>query len=225
MIDLTFKPDDGKRLPCRDGKDRTEYHETASGLRLRVTRVGSRTWGVTYYTALAKTTRRLKLGNAATMPLSKARAAARAALHAVNEEGRDPQAERVADRAQERQERAQRAEARRLAAEERKRGHVTFGAVCREYVEARRTTPSGKYNRRARPNTLRNWSSILKGWILPAIGDRSPKDITREDVIDVLEGAAMRGGPTPRPPAPHLLLSTCKSLDQPPPPPAPRPAP
>src|SRR5258708_37815518 len=113
------------------------------------------------------------------MPLSKARAAARAALHAVNEEGRDPQAERVADRAQERQERAQRAEARRLGAEERKRGHVTFGAVCREYGEARRTTPSGKYNRRAPPDTRRNWCSILKGGVLPAVGDRVPEDITR----------------------------------------------
>lgn len=214
MPDVTFQPEDGKRLPCRDGEERTEYLEIASGLRLRVSRSGSRSWAVVYWTALAKTTRRLKLGNAAKMPLSKARAAARAALHAVNEEGRDPQAERVAERVQERLQRSQRAEARRLAAEERKRGHVTFGAVCREYVEARRTTPSGKYNRRARPNTLTNWSSMLKNYILPAIGDRSPKEITREDVIAVLEGAAMRGGASMGPRVRELFCATWRWMEQ-----------
>ena len=66
--DLTFKPDDGKRLPCREGEDRTEYLERATGLRLRVSRSGSRTWLVAFWSPVAKTTRRLKLGDAAVMP-------------------------------------------------------------------------------------------------------------------------------------------------------------
>lgn len=41
MADLTFKPDDGKRLLCREGEERTEYHEAASGLRLRVSSSGA----------------------------------------------------------------------------------------------------------------------------------------------------------------------------------------
>jgi hypothetical protein len=45
--ELTFKPDDGKTLPCREGEERSEYYENASGLRLRVTRPGSRSWFLT----------------------------------------------------------------------------------------------------------------------------------------------------------------------------------
>lgn len=161
VVEMVFKPGDGSRLPCREGTARTEYREPASGLRLRVSRTGARTWSVVFWSPLAKTTRRFKLGNAATMPLSKARVAARAALHAVEQEGRDPQAERVAAGQREREERKHRAEERGRAAEQRRRRGVTFGQLCDKYVEHRRTTASGKFNRTARKNTLNAWSGIL----------------------------------------------------------------
>lgn len=194
MPDVTFKADDGSRLPCREGEARTEYREESSGLRLRVSSTGARTWAVAYWSPLAKTTRRLKLGNASTMPLSKARAAARAALHAVEQEGKDPQADRAADRLRERQQRAERAAERRRQTEERKRHRTTFGDVCRTYVEERRTRPSGKYSRPAARNTLHAWSGILENYVLPGIGGRHPQDLTSEDFLQVLDAAVTRGG-------------------------------
>jgi hypothetical protein len=85
---VTFGPVDAKRLACRPSDDRPEYLEVASGLRLRVTKKGARSWAVAYWSPVTKNTRRLKIGDAAKMPLSKARAAARAALHGVAEERR-----------------------------------------------------------------------------------------------------------------------------------------
>jgi integrase len=211
MADLTsFKPEDGKRLPCGDSEERTEYREPASGLRLRVSRSGARTWLVTYWSPAAKTTRRLKLGDGALMPLSKARAAARAILHAVEQEGRDPASERVATRLLEREERRRRAEERRQAARDRARRSVSFGKLCREYVEYRRTTPSGKYERPARPNTLATWESMLKNHILPTIGDRPPEDITSEDFLRVLEVAVKKGGTSSGPRVRELLSAVWK---------------
>lgn len=103
-VERTFRPDDGKTLPAREGQERTEYYEPASGLRLRVTRRGARTWLVLFWSRSAGRTRRLTLGNATEMPLKKAREAARAALVAVDGEGRDPYAERLARRHEERAE-------------------------------------------------------------------------------------------------------------------------
>lgn len=195
-IECAFRPDDGKRLPWRAGAARTEYHETASGLRLRVTASGARSWYVTFWSATARTSRRLKLGDAATMSLAKARAEARRALHAVEHEGRDPYAERVAEMAREREARQKRAEERRRAADERKLRSVTFAKVCAEYIEHRRTLPGGKYGRVARPRSLSLWDSMLRLHVEPVIGGRSPEDVTREDVVNVLESAVKKGGPS-----------------------------
>ena len=212
--DLTFRRDDGKRLPCRDGEDRTEYLELASRLRLRVTRAGARTWSVVYWSPLAKTTRRYKLGNAAQMPLSKARAAARATLAAVETQRRDPHAEDAAESQRQRDDRQRRTGERRRAAEDRKRRGVTFGALCRQYVEHRRTTPSGKYNRPARPNTLAAWSGMLNNYVLPALEDQPPEDITSEDFLRVLEDATRRGGPSMGPRVRELLLAVWRWVEQ-----------
>src|SRR5713226_9549746 len=140
--EVTFKPDDGKRLPCRPGEERTEYHEPGSGLRLRVTGGGARTWSVTFWSPVAKIPRRRRLGDAALMPVSKARAAARDAIHPVEQEGRDPYGDRLTQRAQERDAREHRAEERRAATADRGRRSVTFGRLAKDYVEYRRTTPS-----------------------------------------------------------------------------------
>ncbi len=189
---FVFAPADGMRLPC-PGRGRVEYHEPSSGLRLRVTATGARSWVVCFWSPVAKVQRRLKLGDAARVDLSKARRLARAALTAVAE-GRDPFLERQAVRARELEERAHRAEERHRRAEERRRRSTTFGDVCRRYVEWRRTSPGGRYKRPASPRTLEFWSSLLKLYVLPGVGDRPPEDVRTEDLIRVLEDAVARGG-------------------------------
>lgn len=213
-IERTFRPDDGKALPAQGGQERTEYYEPASGLRLRVTRRGARTWLVLFWSRSAGRTRRLTLGDASEMPLKKAREAARAALVAVDREGRDPYAEKLAKREEERAERARRIEGRRRAALERTRRAVTFGKLCAEYVEYRRTTPSGRFKRPARPNTLATWDSMLRLHILPVVGDVPPEDLTSEDFLRVLEGAVKRGGSSMGPRVRELLSAVWRWIEQ-----------
>jgi integrase len=191
--DLTFRAGDGKRLPCRDREQRTEYVETASGLRLRVTRSGARSWCIAYWSRVAKTTRRLKLGDAAVMPLSKARTAARAALAAVETQGRDPYAERAAQASQEREERRRRAEARLQA---RTRRAPTVAAVCRAYIEHRAALPSGRFGRPARPYTVSLWNGLVRNHVEPSIGGSRSDRVTPEDIVGALEAAVRRGGPS-----------------------------
>jgi integrase len=206
MPDVTFGPHDGRRLLCREGDARTEYTEKASGLRLRVTRAGARSWSVAYWSPAAKTARRVKLGDASRMPLAKARAAARAALYAVEEEGRDPAADRAAARLQEREERRRRSEQRQAAAEAR-RNRMTFGALCRAYVEHRRTTTSGRFNRPARRNTLLNWRLMLEHHVYPKLEKRPVETVTSEDFLEVLEAAVQHGGPSMGPRVRELLAA------------------
>ena len=192
----SFGAKDGQRLGAMPGEVRSEYIEKPTGLRLRVTAKGARSWLVVYWSAQAKNTRRLKLGDASTMPLSKARAAARAALHAVEQEGRDPYAEQVASRIQEREQRKARAVERSAAKAESKRKRMTFGAICSAFIEARRTIPGGRHGRLAAKRSLQIWESILRRYVAPAIGDRQPESITEEDIIVTLEGSIKIGGPT-----------------------------
>lgn len=214
VVELTFKAGDGARLLCREGEGRTEYREAATGLRLRVTSKGARAWSIVYWSPLVRTTRRYRIGDGALMPLSQARARARSVLHAVEQEGRDPQAERVAAGAKEREARKVRAEARRLAAEDRRRRGVTFGKLCGEYVEERRTTASGRYNRPAAKNTLNSWRPMLNHYILPALGDRPPEDITSEHFHDVLRDATRRGGSSMGPRVRELLSAVWRWIEQ-----------
>ena len=192
-IEQTFRPDDGKTLPCRPGEARTEYLEPGSGLRLRVTAAGARAWTVVYYAPAAKTTRRMRLGDAAVMPLARARRLARAAMTAV-EDGHDPYAGRLAARLQNIEERRGRVEERRRQAKDRARRAVTFGKLCADYVEWRRTTPGGRYRRPASPRTLAQWDGILRLHVLPVVGETPAEELTREDFVRVLERAVKRGG-------------------------------
>jgi integrase len=212
-VDLIFGPQDGKRLGCRPGEARTEYHEAATGLRLRVSASGARAWGVVFWSTTAKTMRRLKLGNAAVMPLKQAREKARRALHAVHDEDRDPMAERRGFRDQERAERQRRAEARAREVEERKRQHVTFGKLLEDYVEERRTKRGGKYNRPARPNTVANWKAMIKNHVLPELGARLPETLTSEDFLLVLEGARDNGGESMAPRVRELLSAAWRWIE------------
>ena len=193
-IEKTFRPDDGQRLPGRPGEARTEYLERGSGLRLRIAATGSRTWCVAYYAKAAKTTRRLKLA-AARLPLAKARKLARAALVAV-EAGRDPFSEALAARELERKERSARREERERQKAERERRSITFGKLCADYVEWRRTTPGGRRKKTASQNTLRNWDSMLSLHILPVVGATPAEDVTVKHFFRVTEGAVKNGGPS-----------------------------
>ena len=194
-IERTFKPGDEQALECRPGQARTEYLETASGLRLRVSANGTRVWGVAYYSPAAKTTRRLRLGDAGRVTLSTARRLARAAL-ADADKGRDPHVERSEARRREQDERARRAEQRAARAVERKRRAITFGKLCADYIEWRTTTSGGRTHRPASPRTVAVWRSILKLHILPVVGATAVGEVTVEDFARVLEQAVKRGGPS-----------------------------
>jgi integrase len=209
--EFVFAPGDGVRLPC-PGRDRVEYHEPASGLRLRVTATGARSWVVSFWSPVAKVQRRLKLGDPARVDLSKARRLARAALAAVGE-GRDPYLERQVVREKELEGRAQRVAGRRLRAEERARRSVTFGAICRSYVEWRRTTPSGRYKRPASPRTLAFWDSVLRLHVLPLVGEVPPEDLKTDHFVRVLEGAVKRGGPSMGPRTREFLSAVWRWLE------------
>jgi integrase len=169
---------------------------------------------VVFWSTTAKTTRRLKLGNGSTMPLSEARKAARAARHEVEGEGRDPQAERAAASQREREERQRRREERQRAAEARRRRSVTFGQLCQQYVDYRRTKASGRHNRTARPNTLIQWASMLKLHILPTVGTRPPEDMTAEHFGEVLDHAVEHGGPSMGPRVRELLSAVWRWIEE-----------
>jgi integrase len=195
-LEQSFRAHDGRTLRCPEGQDRVEFIERPTKLRLRVSRTGARTWAVMFWSPAAKKNRRLKLGDAGRMPLATARKLARAALHRVESEGVDVFAEARAQREREREQRRQRSEQRRRAAAERTRGHVTFDQLVNLYVEHRRTTPSGRFNRVASRNTLSNWGSFQDRYITPVIGRREPSSLTSGDFIAVLEKAVAEGGPT-----------------------------
>ncbi len=209
-IEKTFRPDDGKTLPCRRGEARTEYLEAGSGLRLRVSPT-ARTWGIVYYSPAAKATRRLRLGDAAKMTLAKARALARGAMTAV-EDGGDPHVARLAEREREREARRKRAEERRHTAQDRARRAVTFGKLCDQYVEWRQT-PSGRARRPASPRTVAVWRSMLKLHILPVVGEVPVGDVTVEHFARVLEGAVKRAGPSMGPRTREMLSAVWRWLE------------
>jgi integrase len=174
--------------------------------------MGARAWAVSFWSPVAKTQRRLKLGDPTKLDLSKARQLARVALAAVAE-GRDPYLERQATRERELQARQARAEERQRRKEDRSRRATSFGDVCRAYVEWRRTTPGGKYKRVASPRTLEFWSSVLKLYVLPLVGDTAPEDMRADDFVRVLEAAVTRGGPSMGPRTRELLAATWRWME------------
>jgi integrase len=192
----SFGVHDGERLGVMTGEERSEYVEVPTRLRLRVTKNGARSWLVVYWSSVAKNTRRMTFGDAATMPLKEARAQARAALHAVEKEGRDPYAEKLASREQEREQRKARAAERIAARAASKRRRMTFGAICSAFIEHRRSTPGGRHGRTAAKRSLQAWESILRRYVAPTFGNLPPEAITEEDVTATLEASIKNGGPS-----------------------------
>jgi len=212
-IVTTFAPQDGRRLACRVPKSRTEYLEVASGLRLRVTAAGARSWSACYYSPTTRSWRRVRLGDAATMPLARARELARATLHAVEAEGRDPAAERRQDQAQEIEARRQRAEGRRAAVAARAMRRHSFVELVRNYVEFRRTTPSGRFKRPASKMTLANWSSLMRVYVEPLFGDKRPHELRPAHFLEAVETATKRGGASQGPRLREFLEAVWRWLE------------
>lgn len=155
-------------LPAVGGR-RTDYADTVRrGLVLRVSPSGVRTW-VLLYRAGGRV-RRYRLGWWPETSLAAARARARAARGAVDA-GRDPQADRVAER-----------QAEELA----RRGGLTMGVVLerfREYVK-----------RTASPSVIYQWPRIIDRELMPLLGRLSPADpALRARVIEAAERVHARG--------------------------------
>ncbi len=207
-IEWQFGPSDGQTLLAPLGEARAEWVESSSGLRLRVTAGGARAWYATFYAPAAGATRRLKLGNAAKLPLAKARRLARAALAAV-EAGRDPFLERREARQTERAARVERSEERRRRRSSRPASTVL--QLTRAYVEHRRTVPSGRFGRVARPQTLLLWESMNRLHVetMP-LGALAVDRVTPEDVLLALEAAVRRSGPTMGPRVRDFLSAAWK---------------
>jgi len=184
-----IKPDPDKRLEIPDGGVR--------GLYLVVQPSGARSWAVRYRHAGKPA--KLTLGPAlaertggsldhvpigAAMTLVEARTEARAALAAVSE-GRDPAGERRAARTA------------ATAPEDATRDHV-------------RTLGTAFIDRYARPRN-RSWRETerqLKVDVYPRWGDRRVQDITRRDVVDLLDGIVDRGSPV----AANRVLATLRKF-------------
>jgi integrase len=147
------------------------------------------------------------------MPLSRARALARAALHAVEAEGRDPAAEQRVERDREVEARRQRAAVRKAAAEARTLRQRSFVDLAKAYIAFRRTTPSGRFRRVASRTTLTNWSSHMRLYVEPILETRRPDGIRGAHFIRVVEAAVKRGGPSQGPRVRELLEAVWRWLE------------
>lgn len=105
--------------------------------------------------------------------LAEARDLARALL-GLAASGRDP-LELLQNADRERQER-EAEEARR-----REAGTTTVGALLERFIAYRADPPADAHMKRARPNTLANWRSLLSGALAP-LRDRDPEALTAKDV-------------------------------------------
>jgi integrase len=137
------------------------------GLYLIIQPSGVRSWAVRY--RIAGRSRKLTLDGAAT--LAAARAAATQALHQV-ELGRDPATDKRAART---------ASAEQAAA----RLEDSVEKLADEFIE--------RYcKRKLRPNTLAQYQSVLRRFVLPAWRGRTVHDISRRNVIALIEPIAIK---------------------------------
>jgi integrase len=145
------------------------------GLVLRVTATGSRSWFVFY--RFHGINRRLTLGDYRAedavghgLTLGEARKAARAALRDVDD-GRDPQAEKVAAK------RAQAAAARREG--------TTFAALAERWLCSK---AAGEW----RPKTRSEFGRIVERELVPVLGDLAPEDVTKKQIRTLYDRIALR---------------------------------
>jgi integrase len=137
------------------------------GLYLIIQPSDERSWAVRY--RIGGRSRKLTLDGGGTMTLAAARVAATQALHQV-ELGRDPASDKQAART---------ASAEQAAA----RLEDSVEKLADEFIER-----YGK--RKLRPNTLAQYQSVLRRFVLPAWRGRTVHDVTRRQIIALIEPIA-----------------------------------
>ena len=142
------------------------WDSSLPGFGLRVAPSGLKTWVVMYRRPSGNSSR-MKLGTYPAVGLASARLAARQAIGGVQMEGRDPVAERVADRNAE-----------------------TFAQLADEYV--RRWAKQVGADGRPRKRSWREDQRQIDRYLLPAWRHRKVKEIARRDVRDLVETIAER---------------------------------
>jgi integrase len=169
---VTLEARSVESLPALDG-ERTDYRDVdrkgrPTGLLLRVSPTGARSFGVRY--SFANRDQRYYIGDAGTVSLSAARDEARRVLGLV-EARHDPHAEREA----------------RVAEDERERqaseNAVTVGELSDRFMAEGR----GVSGNPLRENTRRAWAGILANHVRQTLGDRPAAAVTRAEVRTMLE--------------------------------------
>ena len=137
-------------LPALQGA-RTDYRDTLlTGLFLRVSPTGHRSFGLVYRNSAGKL-RRLTIGTTPPVSLATAREIARQRLAEIVK-GADPQGEKVAGR-----------RAARVTA-------LSFGEVCDQFVADQADD--------WRPSTRKGWTRYIEKEIKPALGSLRPEDVS-----------------------------------------------
>lgn len=163
-----------RKLKAPDGTDRAEYWDTATkGLGLRVSRTGARSWVMILRVLKGGdwVQQRVTLGQYPTVGLADARRLAAEALARAGQ-GQDP---------------AGAPKDQRKALEAASRN--TYGAVLSEFMDKYR----GRQNRRPAPRTLAEIKRVLGSDLFDAWKDRPLSEVTRRDVLDVLDVLVARG--------------------------------
>ena len=170
-----------KTASCAPGQDRREWWDAIStGLVLRVTENGVKTWYAIFRSPVTNKQTKLRLGDVKLtdasngLTLAQARSENIAVQNDVSA-GRDPRIER---------EKAQALERARLEAERAERSQATFKALTDEYV----TEKQG-----LRPGTIKSYKSALDHEILPALGNKLAREITALDFEVIVERVTKRG--------------------------------
>ena len=166
---------------CPPGRDRHELWDTvSSGLVLRVSKSGAKSWYAIYRSPITNRQTKLWLGNvketeaSVGLTLVGARSENLRAQADVDA-GRDPRIERERQQAEER---------KRLEAERMERSQATFRALVDEYFQDKQGL---------RPGSLKSYRSVLDHEILPTLGDKLAREITALDFEVVVERVVKRG--------------------------------
>jgi integrase len=170
-----------KAAACAKGTDRCEpWDAVSTGLVLRVTEAGAKSWYAIYRSPVTSKQTKLRLGDVKTtdamagLTLAEARST-NIQVQSDVDAGRDPRIER---------ERAQAEERRRLEAQRQESAMATFRALVNEYLAEKQSLRAG---------TIKSYQSALDNDILPALGHKLVREITALDFEVVIERVAKKG--------------------------------
>jgi integrase len=166
---------------CPKGGDRREWWDAIStGLVLRVTERGSKTWYAIYRSPVTGKQTKMRLGDVKVteaengLTLADARSA-NIRVQSEVDSGRDPRVEREKEQAETR---------RQLDAERFAQSHATVQAMVDDYLANKQGI---------RPSTLEVYRSAFDREILPAIGTKPVRDVTALDLELIVSKVAKRG--------------------------------